>query len=83
MKDEIDLCKENIKKRIIPDNDYLPFVSVKQTLLEMEPGDIVALPIAKTNTVRVMAGRIKRRYGKTYRCKQNRKEKTIEVCRFS
>lgn len=70
-------------KKIIPDNDYLPFVPVKKTLLDMEVGDIIVWPIQKLNSVRVLATRINRKFGRTYRCIKNRKENTFDVCRFS
>lgn len=74
---------ENINKRVISDNDYLPFISIKQTLLEMEPGDIVAWPLSKCNSVRLLAGRIQKEKGRIFRCIKNNKQKTIDVCRFS
>lgn len=80
-----DIGKPNdeIKKKVIADNDYLPFVSVKQTLLEMEPGDIVIWPLKKCNSVRLLAGRIRKQCGRVFRCIKNDKQKTVVVCRFS
>lgn len=71
------------KKRIIPDNEYLPFVPIKQTLIDMEPGDIIAWPIVKMNSVRILSHRVGKEMGRVYRCVKNRKEKTVDVCRFS
>ncbi len=81
-KSGINLNAENINKEIIPDNDYLPFIKVKEKLLKMEVGDIQVWPIIKLNAIRVMSGRIQRSKGWDFRCKQNRKEKTVEICRF-
>lgn len=79
----IDLNAEIINREIIPDNAYLPFVKVKAKLLEMSPGDIQVWPLKKLNSVRIMTARIQKAQGNIYRCKQNRKDKTVEVCRFS
>lgn len=78
-----DINNENINKKVIPDNDYLPFVCIKQTLLDMEPGDIVAWPLKKCNSVRLLVGRIQKEQGRVYRCIKNNKQKTVDVCRFS
>ncbi len=84
IKTGINLQAENIKKEIIPDNDYLPFIKLKEKLLGMEVGDIQVWPAKKANAVRVMSGRIQRRTeGIAYRYKLNRKDQTIEICRFS
>lgn len=79
----LNLDNENIKRTVIPDNDYLPFVPVKQTLIDMSPGEITAWPESKKNSVRILAGRIGKEMNRRYRCMKNRKEKTIDVCRFS
>lgn len=79
----INLNAETIKKVIIPDNDYLPFVKVKDKLLEMEVGDIQVWPEKKLNAVRVMSGRIQRSKGMKFRCLFNRKNQTVEICRYS
>lgn len=78
-----DFNTENIKRTIIPDNDYLPFVPIKKTLEDMEPGDITEWPAEKNNSVRILASRIGKQMGRIYRCKKNRKKKTVDVCRFS
>lgn len=78
---EIDTSK--IKRTVIPDNEYLPFINISDNIKEMGIGEITAWPISKLNSVRIIAGRIGRKMGRVYRCVQNRKEKTIDVCRFS
>lgn len=83
-KSDFDILEvENEKKKIIPDNDYLPFVPVRQTLMEMNPGEITVWPNSKLNSVRVLSHRIGKELGRVYRCFNNRKEKTVDVCRFS
>lgn len=82
-KTEITLNDEIIKKEIIPDNDYLPFIKVKEKLLEMAVGDIQIWPLKKLNSVRITARRIRETLGHEYRYKQNRKAQTVEFCRFS
>ncbi len=80
---DFNLNNENIKRTVIPDNDYLPFVPIKNTLVNMKPGEITAWPDSKANSVRILAGRISKQMGRKYRCMKNRKEKTVDVCRFS
>lgn len=82
-KSDFDFNKGSANKRIIPDNEYLPFVPIKQTLMEMEPGDIIAWPETKTNSVRILSHRIAKETERVYRCVKNRKEKTVDVCRLS
>ena len=73
----------DIKRTVIPDNEYLPFVKVKETIVDMSPGDIIGWPSKKANTVRLTAGKVGRALNRVYRCAKNRKEDTIDVCRIS
>ena len=73
----------NAKRKVILDNEYLPFVHIKGTLLELEVGDIAVWPARKMNSIRIMASRIKNQLGREFKCVTNRKEKTAEICRIS
>ena len=83
IKNDYNSGKPNAKKKVILDNEYLPFVPIKQTLLDMEVGDIVAWPAWKMNSVRILASRIKKEIGREFKCVTNRKEKTAEVLRLT
>lgn len=78
----MDLIQKEVKRIVIPDNDYLPFVSIKELLMDMEVGEIIALPIRKNFTVKTMVKRVEESSNREYRCCSNVKEQTIDVCRF-
>ena len=80
---DVNINNLNGKRTVIPDNEYLPFVKVKKTLVDMLPGDIISWPIHKDNSVRITAGRVGKEMNREYRCNKNHKEKTIDVCRLS
>lgn len=83
IKTGINFNAESINREIIPDNDYLPFIKVREKLLGMEIGDIQVWPEKKINALRVISGRIQKKQGIKFRCIRNRKDRTVEVCRFS
>ncbi len=83
IKTGINFNSEIINKEIIPDNDYLPFIKIREKLLGMEVGDIQVWPEKKLNALRVMSGKILRKQGIKFRCIRNRKDQTVEVCRFT
>lgn len=72
-----------INKKVIPDNEYLPFLSVTEVLMEMNTGDIVVWPISKASSIRITVGRMKQKNGRTYKYTTNKVSKTISVCRVS
>lgn len=73
----------NTNKKVIPDNEYLPFVSVTDVFMEMNPGDIVVWPISKATSVRITAGRLKWKVGRSFKYSTNKAAHTISVCRVS
>ena len=83
IRNDIDFSNMKGKRTVIPDNEYLPFVKVKKTLVDMSPGDIISWPIHKDNSVRITAGRVGKEMNRVYHCNKNHKDKTIDVCRFS
>lgn len=70
----------NIK--VIPDNDYLPFVSVKEVLEDMNVGDITVWPLSKNTTLKVTISRLRKELGREYRTYARAKE-GIKICRFA
>lgn len=79
----LDFIQNNkVKRIVIPDNEYLPFLDITEMLMDMEVGNILAFPLKKGASAKVMVKRIENTSDREYRCARNDKEKTYDVCRF-
>lgn len=73
---------KEVKRIVIQDNAYLPFIDIKELLEDMKVGQILAFPMKKRGSVKVIAKRIENESDCEYRCCRNDVEKTYDVCRF-
>lgn len=76
----IDMMK-NGKITRIADNEFLLFIPIKETLLEMEVGSIIIWPAKKYNALKCAAAGLNKTQGTDFRIR-SAGPKEIYVCRF-
>lgn len=74
--------EDGVRKCIIPDNAYLPFMPVKDTIKKMDVGDLQEWPVKKISTLRVVAMRLKKEDGRKFRIVKS-KNNTVLVFRHA
>jgi hypothetical protein len=65
------------------EKNYSSDTPIRATLKEMEIGDIVHFPISRLSVVRATASTLGLELDRKYVARQNPKNKTVDVTRFS
>lgn len=71
------------KVTIISDDENLWTVPIKDSLLNMEIGEVMVWPLSKFRSVSSTASQLNTCIGRKYRVSKMKDEKTVKIFRFS